>query len=91
MKCPGSKLILTTMIERVIIIIYYSTDCIIVTVSLLTNASRVALDDSFHPDDHFPASPTLRQELPSSSYLNEFTQKKNMILSLSSNENYLCT
>lgn len=90
MKCPGAQLILTTMIERVIII-YYSTDCIIVTVSLLMTASRVALDNSFHPDDHFPAPPTLRQELPSSSILNEFTQKKNLTASLSSNENYLCT
>ena len=38
----------------------YSTDYISVTVPLLRTASRVALDNSFHPDEHFPASPTLR-------------------------------
>lgn len=34
----------------------YSSDCISVTVLLVLDACWVAMDSSFHPDDHLPAT-----------------------------------
>ena len=34
----------------------YSSNCISVTMLLVLDACSVAMDTSFHPDDHFPAT-----------------------------------
>ena len=38
----------------------YSTDCISVTVLLVLDVHRVAMDTSFCPGDHFSATPNLK-------------------------------
>lgn len=49
----------------------HSTDCVSMTVPLVVAACRVAMDASFHPDDHFPSSPPLRHQFPSSTIVDD--------------------
>ena len=48
-----------------------STDCISMTVPLVVATCRVDTDASFHPDDHFPASPPFRHQFPSVSIVDD--------------------